>query len=174
MGSTKAIELGTVQSVTRLGLAADTDTQTTTNLFTVAGTVILVSIVGRVVAAKAVGAQTIRLGHVPTAGGVEAFLCAASATTSNDAIDELYFITGVIGDAMIVDPASGIGLSNLMVNEAGTVGTPQGLLLAPGILRMTTGAANDLTGLINWTARYIRIAAVGGGVPASTDGMTVL
>ncbi len=174
MGSTKAIALGQLQSVTRLGLAADVATQTTTNLFTVAGTVILVSIVGRVVSTKQANAQTIRLGHVPTAGGVEAFLCAASATTASDPIDELYFITGVIGDAMIVDPASGIGLSNLMVNEAGLVGTPQGLLLAPGILRMTTGAANDNSGLINWTARYIRIAAVGGGVPASTDGMTVL
>ena len=174
MGQTKAIALGQMQSVTRLGVAADCATQHTVNLFTVTGTVILVSFTGRVVAAKAVGAQTLRLGHVPTAGGVEAFLCAASATTASDAIDELYFITGVIGDAMIVDPASGIGLSNLMVNEAGLVGAPQGLLLAPGILRLTTAAADDATGLINWTARYIRIAAVGTGAPAPGDGMTVL
>lgn len=173
MGSTKAIALGQVQSVTRLGLAADVATQTTTNLFTVAGTVILVAIFGRVVVQKENTAQTIRLGHVPTDSGVEAFLCAASATTLSDDVDTYYQITGNITDALIVAPAA-LGVSNISVNAAGLVGAPQGLLLAPGILRMTTAAANDSTGLINWTALYKRIAATGGGAPAPTDGMTVL
>ncbi len=173
MGSTKAIALAGVQSVTRLGLAADVATQTTTNLFTVAGTVILVSLFGRVVVQKQANAQTIRLGHVPTVGGVEGFLCAASATTSGDDVDELYTITGNITDALIVAPAAE-GIAALLVNAAGLVGAPQGIVLAPGILRMTTAAANDNSGLINWTALYIRIAATGGGTPNPADGMTVL
>lgn len=172
MGSTKAIQLAQIESATRLGLAADVATQTVTNLFTVAGTVILVALFGRVVVQKEATIQTIRLGHLPTAG-VEGFLCAVSATTSGDDVDELYTITGNITDALIVSPAAE-GIAALMVNAAGLVGAPQGIILVPGILRMTTAAATDNSGLINWTALYKRIAATGGGAPNPADGMTVL
>ncbi len=174
MGSTKAIALGQLQSVTRLGVATDVDTQpTATNLFTVTGTVILVTIFGRVVFQKQVAAQTLRLGHVPTIPAAECFLCAASATTSADDVDTYYQITGEITDALIVAPAA-LGVSNISVNAAGLVGVPHGLLLADGIIRMTTGAATDNQGLIDWTCLYYRLAATGGGVPASGDGITVL
>ncbi len=173
MGSTKAIALGQLQSVTRLGLAADVATQTTTNLFTVTGTVVLVTIFGRVVVQKQATGQFIRLGHVPTVPGAECFLCAISGTTTADDVDTYYQITGEITDALIVAPAA-LGVSNISVNAAGLVGVPQGLVLVDGILRMTTTTANDNSGLINWTALYYRIAATGGGVPAPTDGMTVL
>ena len=174
MGSTKAIALAGVQSVTRLGLAADVATQpTSTNLFTVTGTVILVSIFGRVVNQKQVAAQTLQLQHTPTDSGVAADLCGASATTSADDIDTYYMITGNIADAMIVAPAA-LGVSNHMVNAAGLGGAPLGLLLAPGIISMLTGAATDNVGLINWTVLFKRIAATGGGVPAVADGITVL
>ena len=173
MGSTSRIALGQEQSVTRLGLAADVATAVVTNIFTVAGTVRLVSIFGRVVAQKQANAQLIQLQHIPTAGGVAADLCAVSATTSGDDIDTYYMITGNIGDAMIVAPAA-LGVSNHMVNAAGLVGAPQGLLLAPGIITMETTVATDNIGLIDWTCLFKRIAATGGGLPASTDGITVL
>ena len=173
MGQTKAISLAQLQSVTRLGLAADVATTVVTNLFTVAGTIILVSIFGRVVVQKEANAQLIQLQHIPTDSGVAVDLAAVSATTSGDDVDTYYQITGVIGDALIVAPA-GLGVSNLMVNAAGLIGAPQGLLLAPGIITMETTVATDNSGLINWTCLYKRIAATGGGVPASTDGITVL
>lgn len=173
MGSAKAIALGQVQSVTRLGLAADVATTVVTNLFTVIGTVILISIFGRVVVQKEANAQLIQLQHIPTDSGVAVDLAAVSATTSGDDVDTYYVITGNIGDALIVAPA-GLGVSNHMVNPAGLVGAPQGLLLAPGIITMETTVATDNSGLINWTALYKRIAASGGNSPAPTDGMTVL
>lgn len=172
MGSTKAIALAGVQSVTRLGLAADVATATVTNIFTVAGTVILVSIFGRVVVQKQVAAQLIQLQHIPT-GGVAVDLAAISATTSGDDVDTYYVITGNISDALIVAPA-GLGVSNHMVNPAGLVGAPLGLLLAPGIITMETTVATDNTGLINWTCLFKRIAATGGGAPNPADGITVL
>ncbi len=129
MGSTKAIALSGVQSVTRLGLAADVATAVVTNIFTVAGTVILISIFGRVVVQKEANAQLIQLQHIPTDSGVAVDLAAVSATTSGDDVDTFYMITGNIGDAMITAPA-GLGVSNHMVNAAGLVGAPQGLLLA--------------------------------------------
>ena len=82
-------------------------------------------------------------------------------------------ITGNIGDALIVAPAAR-GVANLMVNAAGLVGAPQGLILCPGIIAMITAAANDADGDIDWTCLYYRIAATGGGAPAPTDGITVL
>jgi len=157
MGQTKAIYLGQTPGanryVTRTGLAADVATQTTTNLFTVTGDNLLIAIYGKVIAAKDAGAQLLRLGHVPTIGAVEAFLCAASATTATDAIDTIYTITGVVTDAMIVAPAA-VGVGLVSVNAAGLVGVPVGMLLVPGILRMTTSVANDITGLIDWTVLY--------------------
>ena len=173
MGSTKAIALAGVQSVTRLGLAADVATAVVTNIFTVAGTIILVSIFGRVVVQKEANAQLIQLQHIPTDSGVAADLAAASATTSGDDVDTFYMITGNIGDAMIVAPAA-LGVSNHMVNAAGLVGAPQGLLLAPGIITMETTVATDNSGLINWTCLFKRIAATGGGTPNPADGITVL
>ena len=173
MGSTKAIALGQMQSVTRLGLAADVATTVVTNLFTVVGTIILLSIFGRVVVQKEANAQLIQLQHIPTDSGVAVDLAAVSATTSGDDVDTFYMIAGNIANAMIVAP-TGLGVSNHMVNAAGLVGAPQGLLLAPGIITMETTVATDNSGLINWTCLYKRIAATGGGVPAPGDGITVL
>ncbi|MDZ4230660.1 MAG: hypothetical protein U1B77_02450 [Dehalococcoidales bacterium] len=140
------------RSITRTGVAADCATQHTVNLFTVTGDVVLIGIFGKVMFVKDAGAQLLRLGHVPTAGA-EAFLCAASATTATDAADTIYTITGVVTDAMIVAPAA-LGVGVLGVNAAGLVGVPNGHVLVPGILRLTTSIANDITGLIDWTAIY--------------------
>lgn len=150
MGQTSQIRLSQPRALTRTGLAADVATQTTTNLFTITGTVLMLTIFGRVVAAKQATAQTIRLGVVPTAGGVEAFFCAASATTTGDPIDSLYTITGEVTDALIVAQV-GVGLAAVMCDAAGLIMTPQGFILVPGVLRMTTAAANDNSGLIDWT-----------------------
>ena len=165
MGSTKEIALRQIQTVTRTGVAADCATQHTVNLFAVAGDVLLIGIFGKVIAAKDAGAQLLRLGHVPTIGAVEAFLCAASLTTASDAIDSIYTITGVVGDAMIVTQVGAIiGVGQFQNNALGTIRSP--LTLVPGILRLTTSIANDITGLIDWTAVYYRIAL--------TSSMTVL
>ncbi len=174
MGSTKAIALAQLQSVTRLGLDTDVDTQPTViNLFTVTGTIVLVTIFGRVVQQREASASTVRLGHFVTTPAAECFLCAASATCTGDDVDTYYQITGEITDALIVAPAA-LGVCNISVNVAGLVGVPQGLILADGILRMTTGGATDNAGLIDWTCLYYRLAATGGGASASTDGITVL
>ncbi len=144
--------------VTRTGVATDCATQHTVNLFTVAGgNVLLIAVYGKVMADKAIAAQTLRLGLVPTIGGVEAFLCAASATTSGDLIDSIYTITGVIADLMIVAPtALGVALPQAAATGQG-VGAL--LVLVPGIIRLTTGAADDGTGLINWTVLYRPLTA---------------
>lgn len=172
MGSTKAIALAAVQSVTRLGLAADVATTTVTNIFTVAGTVILVSIFGRVVRQKEALAQILQLQHIPTDSLAAVDLSAVSITTSGNDVDTYYFITGNLGDALIISAA--LGISNHMVSANGLVGAPQGLLLAPGILTMETTVATDNVGLIDWTCLFKRIAATGGGAPNPADGITVL
>lgn len=157
MGQTKAIYLGqtpgAIRYVTRTGVAADCATQHTVNLFTVTGDNLVIGTYGKVIAAKADTAQTLRLGHVPTIGAVEAFLCAVSAVTNLDAIDSIYTITGVVGDAMIVAQVGTIiGVGQFQNNALGTIRSQ--LILVPGIIRLTTAAANDATGLIDWTVLY--------------------
>ena len=148
-----AIYLAMPKYVTRVGVAADCATQHTVNMFTVAGgDVLLMGIYGKIIFAKDAGAQLLRLGHVPTIGGGEYFLCAASLTTASDVADTIYTISGIPADAMIVLNAQ-LGGGALMSSATG-IGTGTPHVLAPGILRLTTSIANDITGLINWTVLY--------------------
>jgi len=158
MGQTKAIAVWQPRAVTRTGVAADCATQHTVNLFTVLGDILMVGIIGKVIAAKDAGAQLLRLGHVPTIGAVEAFLCAASLTTATDAIDSIYSITGVSTDAMIVTQiGTALGIGQFQINALGTIRSA--MVLVPGILRLTTSIANDITGLIDWTILYQPLSA---------------
>lgn len=153
MGSTKAIYLRQLRPVTRTGTNTDVASQKTTDLFTVTGDNLIIGIYGKVITAKQATTQTLRLGHVPTIVGAEAFLCAVSATTLSDAINQIYIITGVPGDAMIVDQVSSIiGVGQFQINALGNI--QSALILVPGVIRMTTGAADDNVGVIDWTVIY--------------------
>lgn len=146
-----------IRVVRRVGLATDVATQpTTTNLFTVSGgDVLVLAMYGKVMATKQVAAQTIAVQHTPTAG-VAAAIAAASATTSGDAINSIYSITGVPGDALIVAQvatALGVGQNG---NALGTIRSD--LVLVAGIISMLTGGATDNSGLVDWVISYVPLA----------------
>ncbi len=156
-----ALYLKSIKSITRTGLAADLGAAfpVVTNLFRLPGDIILLGIYGRVMFAKQNTAQTLRLGllpALPAPGAVEAFLCAASGATNLDVADSIYTISGLSTDAMIVaqigPPAAG-GIGRWQSGVTGiAIGNP--LILVAGIIRLTTGGADDNVGLINWTITY--------------------
>ncbi len=153
-----ALYLKSIKSVTRIGLAADLGAAfpVTTNLFNLPGDIVLLGLYGRVVThAKANTAQTLRIGILPPVGA-ESFLCAASGATNLDVADSIYTISGLSTDAMIVaqigPPAAG-GIGRWQSGVTGiAIGNP--LILVAGIIRLTTGGADDNVGLINWTITY--------------------
>ncbi len=153
-GILDALYLSSVKYVTRTGVAADCAAQHTVNIFTIAGgDIVLLGIYGKVRAQKQANAQTLQLQITPT-GGAAAALCAASATTSGDAVDSIYTITGVSTDAMIVAQiGTALGIGQLQASALG-IGTGNPLVLVPGILSLITAAANDNSGLVDWTVIY--------------------
>jgi len=145
--------LNQVQSVTRTGLAADCATQHLVPMFDISGDDIeILGIIGKVVQAKAAGAQTIELGHFP-AGGARAILATASPTTASDVANKYYTWDGIIGSQLVVAQTGDvIGFGAVGSVLAGTSRAKN--VFCPGRIDFTTAAANDLTGLIDWTIIY--------------------
>ena len=108
--------------------------------------------VGYVVVAKESTAQTIAIGHTPT-GLARQIWIAASATTSASPIGTIFTFSGVLGGALLVAQTGalvGIGAVNSVL--AGTSRADN--ILIPGIIDMTTAAANDVLGQVDWIIRY--------------------
>jgi len=148
----KSLYRNQLRGVTRTGVAADCATQHAFNVFQINGENVIVSIIGKVVADKAVGAQTLEIGFTPT-GGARTIIAIASATTASDVANKYYTWDGVLGTAVIVAQTGDV----IGVGAAGSAlaGTSKAQnIFCPGIIDITTAAANDLTGLINWTVLY--------------------
>ena len=139
--------------VTRVGVAADCATQHVVNIFAVSGGDVLVyAIIGKVIADKAATGQLLAFNFTPT-GGATQVVAAASATTTGDVAGKYYTWSGVLGAAPIVaQTGDQIGVGGVGSVLAGTSGAVN--VFCPGIIDMTTSAADDATGLINWTIWY--------------------
>ena len=112
-------------------------------LFTITGgRIILVALVGEVTSAiqNQVNATKIKLN--PTATGLDQDLC-ATLDIANDAVGELYAITGTVGDAMV---------SDLLIGN-GTLASP--LVLSAGLIELDCGANNG--GSVKWDIIYVAL-----------------
>lgn len=127
------------------------------NLFNVPNEILLIGLYGIVTAQKAAAAQTLRLGLLVT-GGVEAFLCAASGNTTGDVVGRIYTISGLSTDTMIDAPV--VDVAGINRWQSGTTGIAIGnpLILVGGVLRLTTAAAADNAGAIDWYLYYQPLA----------------
>ena len=149
----KSLYLQQYQAVTRTGVAADLATQHLYNCFTVTGECVVTAVIGKVVSVKDATAQTLELGFTPTAGTGRIILGIASATTTGDVANKYYTWSGVIGSAILVAQTGDvIGVGAVGSVLAGTSGVKN--ILPPGVIDITTAAANDTLGLINWTVLY--------------------
>ncbi len=123
------------------------------NIFTVAGIVLLTSIVGRIVGtAMDATACTMKLSH--TVGPTD--ICANIADIASDIVGTYYTITGTFANAMIA-------------RDLTTVPTAAGALMAAiwmqsGSIYYTTNFAQ--IGTVEWLCSYIPIAPGSSIVPA--------
>lgn len=149
----KSVFLNQVIAVTRVGVAADLATQHLVNVFTISGgDVDVLGVIGKIIATKDATGQTIELGFTPT-GGARGVFAAASATTTGDVINKYYTWNGIIGSALIVAQTGDvIGFGAVNSALAGTSTAHN--VFCPGVIDITTAAANDVLGLINWTIFY--------------------
>jgi len=149
----RSMYLNQVQIVTRVGVADDCATQHLVPMFDISGDdVEILGIIGKVVFVKAGTAQTIELGHFPT-GGARDIFAVASATTTGDVANKYYTWDGIIGSALVVAQTGDV----IGFGAVGSVllGTSRAInVFCPGRIDFTTGTANDVTGLINWTIFY--------------------
>ena len=112
------------------------------SIFTVAtGRVLLTLILGEVTVAIQNQANATLLKLNPTATGADQDMC-ASLDIDNDAIGEIYTISGTVGDAMRSDLLIGIGMTFPMI-------------LSEGIIELECAASN--TGSVQWTVFYLPI-----------------
>ncbi len=112
-------------------------------LFTITGgRILLTAIVGEVTTVIQNQANNTKLKFNPTATGADQDLCAV-LDIANDAVGELYTISGTVGDALRSDLL--IGLNSLL--GAG------GLILSEGDIEIDCAASN--TGSVAWDMWYL-------------------
>jgi len=131
-----------------------------TNLFTVAGGLVvvtsLVGVVSTIVANTA--SLTMKLQHTPTSGSA-GDLSGATVIT-NDAVGTIYSLTsGVATDLLSVQSVSSIGGTPVAASEAPSV-TYAPLLFRPivlpsGVLRMLSSNHDPGTGAVAWRLTYV-------------------
>ena len=112
-------------------------------LFTITGGRITVkALVGEVTGAIENLANNTKIKLNPTATGLDQDLC-ATLDIANDAVGELYAITGTVGDAMV---------SDLLIGN-GTLASP--LVLSAGLIELDCGANNG--GSVKWDIIYVAL-----------------
>ncbi len=113
-------------------------------LFTISGgRVMLTMLVGEVTTAIQNQANATKVKFNPDATGVDQDLC-ATLDIDNDAVGELYTLSGVVGDAM---------RSDLLIGAGTLQGAP--LILSEGSIELDSAANNS--GSVKWTLWYIPI-----------------
>lgn len=141
--SIRAVTLGTIVQRATSTLPAGTDLA----LFTITGgQILLLAIWGEVTVAIQNQANATLLKLNPTATGADQDIC-ASLDIDNDAIGEIYSITGTVGDAMVSD----LLIGNAMLQDP--------LLLSEGDIELECAATN--TGSVAWNIIYVSLDSAG-------------
>lgn len=129
-------------------------TSGTTDLFTVAsGVVLITSIVGKVTTAITV-ANTVKLVSNPTTGTSSDLCAATDLGTTDTPAGNLLSISGMPTASII----SGIGAAQLfpVADVTVTTGGAKGIYVSPGVIQcVQTGTSID--GVIAWTITYVPI-----------------
>ena len=154
-----------VEYAYRTGVAADLATQHKFNIFTISkGDALVMGISGKVTFQKAGTAQTLELGFTPT-GGARTIIGIASATTTGDVANKFYTWDGIAGSQIVVaQTGDAIGFGVVGSVLAGTSGAINAF--CPGTFDITTAAADDAQGLVDWyiwykpLTPYTKVAAV--------------
>jgi hypothetical protein len=116
----------------------------TTPLFTVAGKVLIVGIVGEVTTVMSGTVTSINLNHDPTIGSA-ADICAATVVTS-DAAGTVYGYSGVITELLVSTGTAAPGTAYTRLPGVAMV-------LTSGVIGQVGTAAN--TGVVKWTCIYV-------------------
>ncbi|TET95565.1 MAG: hypothetical protein E3J29_06650 [Dehalococcoidia bacterium] len=141
--SIRACTLGTIVQRATATLPAGTDGA----LFTITGgQILLLAFWGEVTTAIQNQANATKLKFNPTATGADQDLC-ATLDIDNDAVGEIYSITGTVGDAMVSD----LLIGNVMLQDP--------LLLSEGDIELDCAATN--TGSVAWNMIYVSLDSAG-------------
>ncbi len=141
--SIRACTLGTIVQRDTATLPQTTDGA----LFTITGgQILLLAIWGEVTTAIQNQANATKLKFNPTATGADQDLC-GTLDIDNDAVGEIYSITGTVGDAMVSD----LLIGNVMLQDP--------LLLSEGSLELDCAASN--TGSVAWNMIYVSLDSAG-------------
>lgn len=114
------------------------------------GKVRVLGIYGEVTTAIQNQANDTKLKHNPSGTGSDVDLCAA-LNIANDAVGQIYSITGTLATAMK-------STTLWLVAPADDIAGP-GLVLAPGDIELDCAASN--TGSVKWTLIYVPIDSAG-------------
>lgn len=110
-------------------------------LYTVSGgKIIMLGLVGEVTTVASATATLITFGAVPTTGPVQALNLNTGSAITSAAVGTLVTLTGAFTDAAII-------------GGAGQILDSQGVVIAPGGIRITTDATN--TGQLKYSLWYI-------------------
>jgi hypothetical protein len=124
---------------------------TSTAIFTVAGRVIVTSLIGEVTTAIQNQSCNFNITFDPTGAGAVGDVCAATQAQA-DAVGTFYSVTGVQAGLLSAQTAGG---TEVPTHVLAPVGSPQGLgfMLPAGSMLWKASATN--TGAVVWTITYI-------------------
>jgi len=141
-----------MNTVQRVGLAADLDGAGTKDLFTVSGLCAIHYMFGVCTTLIGAGAAVPGLQFTPTAGAVQVVLCLAAASIAADAAGTIYVWDGLVGGQLV--PGAVLGAVAADVGAwAGAITT-----LPAGVINLTNGV-DATAGVIDWYIAYLPVVA---------------